>query len=190
MDKLGFTRSAALVFKIEYGAATEKTEGNFPKSAPFSRVPEMKVTDGNSILQIQNHSGATGRVNSVKPSHTKFIGILITNFSTNFLRNFYWYKTIWKLRLPFKLTFYKWPSPSTLQPSVETEDGTDRNKRAVWLTAAAVGVSVLFYWTPVKHVACSALSIFSLRINKKDLEANVHYVMATQKQFQFFLERV
>ena len=58
------------------------------------------------------------------------------------------------------------------------------------IIAAAAGAVGLVLGSPVKDAAFSALSIFNLCTDTKDLEENVDHVMATQKQFQAVLERV
>ena len=79
---------------------------------------------------------------------------------------------------------------SFLPPSIKPDHGTARSKRAVGLIAAAAGATGLVLGSAVKDAACSALSIFNLCTDSKDLEEIVDHTMATQKQFQAVLERV
>ena len=79
---------------------------------------------------------------------------------------------------------------SFFPPSIKPDHGTARSKSAVGKIAAASGAAGLVLGSPVKDAACSALSVFNLCTDNKDLEENVDHVMATQKQFQAVLERV
>ena len=79
---------------------------------------------------------------------------------------------------------------SFLPPSITPDHVTARSKRAVGVIAAATGAAGLDLGSPVKDAACSALSVFNLCTDTKDLEENVDHAMATQKQFQAVLERV
>ena len=79
---------------------------------------------------------------------------------------------------------------SFLPPSIKPDHGTARNKRAVGIIAAAAGAAGLVLGSTVRDAACSALSIFNVCTDSKDLEENVDHVMATQKQCQAVLERV
>ena len=58
------------------------------------------------------------------------------------------------------------------------------------IIAAATGAAVLVLGSQVKDAACSAISIFNLCTDTRNLKKNVDHVMATQKQFQAMLERV
>ena len=58
------------------------------------------------------------------------------------------------------------------------------------IIAAAAVAAGLVLGSPVKDGAFSALSIFNLCTDTRDLEENVDHVMATQKHFQAVLERI
>ena len=79
---------------------------------------------------------------------------------------------------------------SFLPPSIAPGHGTARSKRAVGIIAAAAGAIGLVLGSPIKDAACSALSIFNLCTDTKDLEENFDQIMATQNQFQAALEKV
>ena len=69
---------------------------------------------------------------------------------------------------------------SFLPTSVKPEHRTARSRRAVGKIAAAAGAAGLVLGSQVKDAACSALSIFNLCTDTKDLEENVDHVMATK----------
>ena len=64
------------------------------------------------------------------------------------------------------------------------------SRRAIGLIAAAAGAVGLILGDPVKDAACSALSIFSLCSDNRELEADVENLLKQQTVFQETLERV
>ena len=79
---------------------------------------------------------------------------------------------------------------SFLPLSIKPEHGAGRSKRAVGIITAATGTGQLVLGNPVKDAARSALAIFIVCTETRDLEEIVDHVMATQKQLQGVLEKV
>ena len=76
------------------------------------------------------------------------------------------------------------------QQSILAGNTGSRIPRAIELIAAAAGAVGLFLGDPVKDAACSAVSFFSLRSDKTELEADVENLLKQQTVFQKTLERV
>ena len=187
LDKPVFKKGAAFVFK--YQAVTPESESKDRVFSPFPKVPEINLTDAYTILQTRGHTDLMTGMAAVKLCRTERMGTLYDQLFD---------------QLEEKLSLIEKEinaahtdqnqlvdvASSFLPPSITPDHGTARSKRVVGIIAAAAGAAVLVHGSRVKDAACSALSIFNLCTDTKDLEENVDQVMATQKQFQALLERV
>ena len=178
LDKPVFKKSAAFVFK--YQAVTPESESKVRVFSPFPKIPVINLTDVYTILQTRGHTDSMNGMDTVKLCRTERMGTLYDQLFDQLEE---------KLSLIQKEILVEVAS-SFLPPSIKPDYGTARSKRAVGIIAAAAGAAGLVLGSPVKDAACSALSIFNLCTDTKDLEENVDHVMATQKQFQAVLERV
>ena len=187
LDKPVFKKGAAFVFK--YQAVTPESESKVRVFSPFPKIPDINLTDAYTILQTRGHTDSMNGMDTVKLCRTERMGTLYDQLFD---------------QLEEKLSLIQREidaahtdqnqlvevASSFLPPSIKPDHGTARSKRAVGIIAAAAGAAGLVLGSPVKDAACSALSIFNLCTDNKDLEENVDHVMATQKQFQAVLERV
>ena len=187
LDKPVFRKGAAFFFK--YQAVTSESESKVRVFSPFPKIPEINLTDAYTILQTRGHTDSITGMDSVKLCRTERMGTFYDQIFDQLEE---------KLSLIQKeintahtdqnqLTEL---ASSFLPPSIKPDHGSARSKRAVGIIAVAAGAAGLVLGIPVKHAACSALSIFNLCTETKDLEEKVNHVMATQKQFQAVLERV
>ena len=187
LDKPVFKKGAAFVFKNQ--AMTPESESKVRVFSPFPKIPEINSTDAYAILQTQGHTDLMNGMDTVKLCRTDRMGTLYDQLFDQLEE---------KLSLIQKEINAAHTDQNQLveaasfflPPFIQPDHGIARSKRAVGIIAAAAGAAVLVLGSPVKDAACSALSIFNLCTDTKDLEENVDHVMATQKHFQAVLERV
>ena len=156
---------------------------------PFPKIPEINLTDAYTILQARGHTDWMNGMDTVKFCRTERMGTLYDQLFDQLEEKLSLIQkevnaahTHQNQLVEVALSFM----PSSIKPV----HGTARSKRAVGIIVAAAGGAGLVLGSPAKDAACSALSIFNLCTDTKDLEESVDHVMATQKQFQAVLERV
>ena len=187
LDKPVIKKGAAFVFKHQ--AVTPESESKVRVCSPFPNIPEINLTDAYTILQTRGHTDSMTGMDTVKLCRTERMRTLYDQLFDQLEE---------KLSLIQKGINVAHRDQnqivevalSFLPRSIKPDHGTARSKRAVGRIAAAAGATGLVLGNPVKHAACSAVSIFNLCTDTKDLEENVDHVMATQKQFQAVLERL
>ena len=187
LDKPVFKKGAAFVFK--YQAVTPESESKVRVFSPFPKIPDINLTDAYTILQTRGHTDSMNGMDTVKLCRTERMGTLYDQLFDQLEEKL----SLIQREIDAAQTDQNQlveVASSFLPPSIKPDHGTARSKRAVGIIAAAAGAAGLVLGSPVKDAACSALSIFSLCTDNKDLEENVDHVMATQKQFQAVLERV
>ena len=187
LDKPVFNKGAAFVFK--YQAVTPESESKVRVFSPFPKIPEINLTDAYTILQTRGHTDSMNGIDTVKLCRTERMGTLYDQLFDQLEEKLSLIQKEINAAHTDQNQLVEVAS-SFLPPSIRPDHGTARSKRAVRIIAAAAGAAGLVLGSPVKDAACSALSIFNLCTDTKDLEKNVNDVMATQKQFQAALERV
>ena len=188
MEKPVFKKGAAFVFK--YQAVTSESESKVRVFSPFPRMPEINLTDAYTILETRGHSDTMNGMDSVKLCKTMKMGELYQTLFDQLDEKLSLLETEINAAQTDEQELLRVASsflPSSVQPKQMTDS---RGRRAIGLIAAAAGAAGLVLGDPVKDAACSALSIFNLCTDNKDLEKTVEQVMKTQRQFKDVLERV
>ena len=187
LDKPVFKKGSAFVFK--YQAVTPESESKVRVFSPFPKIPEINLTDAYRILQTRGHTDSMNGMDIVKLCRTERMGTLYDQLFDQLEEELSLIQKEINAAHTDQNQLVEVAS-SFLPPSIKSDHGTARSKRAVGIIAAAAGAAGLVLGSPVKDAACSALSIFNLCTDTKDLGEKVDHVMATQKQFQAVLERV
>ena len=187
-----FKKRAAFVFK--YQAVTSESESKVRVFSLFPRLPEINLTEAQSLVAHRGHSDTVAGMNTVKRCQTaasekafellfnrideqlKILGKEIAEVKAD--RN----------RLVEIATSFL-PQQSMLAGNTGSRSRS-RSPRAIGLIAAAAGAVGLIFGDPVKDAACSALSIFSLCSDNTELEADVENMLKQHTLFQKMLERV
>ena len=182
-----FKKGAAFIFK--YQAVTPESESKVRVFTPFPKFPEINLPDAHTIPQTRGHTNSMTGMDTVKLCQTERMGTLYDQLFDQLEEK------ISLIQKEINDTHTDQNqlvevASSFLPPSITPDHRTARSKRAVGIIAAAAGAIGLVLESPIKEAACSALSIFNLCRDTKDLEENVDHVMATQKQFQAALEKV
>ena len=182
MDTSIFKKGAAFVFK--YQAVTSESESKVRVFSPFPNMPFRNLTDVYSILRTKGKSNTIEGMDTVKlcesQKMTELYHLLFDQLEEK-LRLLE--KEVQSVRndesrlLDIASSFL----PPRVDP--DTHPGT-RNRRAVGILMAAAGAAGLVLGDPVKNAACSALSIFNLCTDNRELEDNVNRIMDQQRCFQ------
>ena len=186
LDKPVFKKVAAFVFK--YQAVTPESHSKVRVFSPFSKIPEINLTDAYAILKTRSHSDSMTGMDTVKLCRTERTGTLYDQLFDQLEEKLWMIQKQINAAHTDQNQLVKVAS-SFLPPSITRDHGTARSKRAVGIIATAAGAAGLVLGSPVKDAACSALSIFNRSTDAKDMEEKVDHVMAIQKQFQAVLER-
>ena len=186
LDKLAFKKGAAFVFK--YQTVTPESEIKIRVFSTFPRIPNTNSKDANTILETRGYSNPMDDMNTVERCQTE----TLTNLYKQLLE-----QLEDQLAMSEKGTNatqndqeqIKRTAVSFIPPPIEHHDPS-RSKRALALIAAATVASELVLGAPATNAACSAISIFGVRTDNKELEKNVDAILAKQHQFYEVLQRV
>ena len=183
-----FKKGAAFVFK--YQVVTSESESKVRVFSPFSCLPEINLTEAYSLVAHRGHSDTLAGMNTVKRCQTaasenayELLFNRIDEQMTTLDKEIAQAKTDRNCLVAIATSF----SPQQSMLAVNTGS---RSPRAIGLIAAARGATGLILGDPVKDAACSVLSIFSLRSDNTELEADVDNLIQQQTVFQKTLERV
>ena len=187
LDKTVFKKGAAFVFK--YQAVTPESESKVRVFSPFPKIPEINLTDADTLLQTRGHTDLMTGMDTVKLCRTERMGTLYDQLFDQVEEKLSLIQKEINAAHTDQNQLVEVAS-SFLPPSIKPDHGTARSKCAVGIFAAAAGAAGLVLGSPIKDAACSVLSIFNLCTDTKDLKENVDHVMATQKQIQAVLEKV
>ena len=187
-DTPNFKKGAAFVFK--YQAATSESESIMGVFSPFPRLPEINLTEAYFLVAHRGHGDTLAGMYTVKRCQT-----VASENAYELLFN----------RIDEQLTILdkevakakaernrlvEIATSFLPQQSMPAGNTGSRSPRAIGLFAAAAGAAGLILGDPVKDAPCSALSIFSLCSDNRELEADVKNLLQQQTVFQKTLERV
>ena len=183
-----FKKGAAFVFK--YQAVTSESENKVRVFSPFPKLPEINLTEACCLVAHMGHSDTIAAMNTVKRCQTaasdEAYGLLFNRIDEQF--------TILDKEIAEatkdRNRLVEIASSFLPQQSMLPGERNKRNPRAIGLIAAAAGAAGLILGDPVKDVACSTLSIFSLCSDNTELETDVEDMLKQQTVFQKTLERV
>ena len=187
LDKPVLKKGAAFVLK--YHAVTPESESKARVFSPFPKIPEINLMDASTILQTRGHTDSVTGMDTVKLCRTERMGTLYDQLLDQLEEKLSSIQKEINAAQTDQNQLVEVAS-SFLPPSIKPDHGTARSKRAVGIIAVAAGAAGLVLGSPVKDAACSALSIFNLCTDTKDLQENVDHVMATQIKFQAVLEKL
>ena len=166
LDKPVFKKGAAFVFK--YQAVSPEIESKVRVFSPFPKISEVNLTDAYTILQTRGHSDWMTGMDTVKLCRTERLGILYDKIFDQLEEKLTLIQKEIKAAHTDQYQLVEVAS-SFLPPSIKPEHGTARSKCAVGIIVAAAGAGGLVLGSPIKDAACSALSIFILCTDTKDL---------------------
>ena len=183
-----FKKGAAFVFK--YQAVTSESESKVRVFSPFPRLTEINLTEACSLVAHRGHSDTMAEMNTVKRRQT---AASEDAYELLFNRTDEQMTISDKKIAKAKADRFRWVEIATSflpQQSMLAGNTDSRSPRAIGLIAAAAGAAGLILGDPVKHAACSTLSIFSFCSDNTELEADVENLLKQQTVFQKTLERL